>query len=154
MAELLTKWRRATNQLSDELGRPPTHDEIAKLLGLSKKKLAIIKKAIRVANAGAQADQADAGWSIEETLMDGRGDAPDAELGKSDDLKQVLSLLDKMDLARGDRPADAVRAERRGAEDAQGDRRVPRADPRAGAADRGRGARQTGRGPERRLAPC
>jgi RNA polymerase primary sigma factor len=97
MAELLTKWRRATNQLSDELGRPPTHDEIAKFLGLSKKKLAIIKKAIRVANAGAQTDQTDAGWSIEETLMDSRGDAPDTELGKSDDLKQVLTLLDKMD---------------------------------------------------------
>ncbi|HEY1188328.1 MAG TPA: RNA polymerase sigma factor RpoD/SigA [Gemmata sp.] len=98
MAELLTKWRRATNQLSDELGRPPTHDEIAKFLGLSKKKLAIIKKAIRVANAGAQTDPGDAGWSIEETLMDCRGDAPDTELGKSDDLKQVLQLLDKMDL--------------------------------------------------------
>ncbi|MDY3554934.1 RNA polymerase sigma factor RpoD/SigA [Gemmata sp. JC717] len=97
MAELLTKWRRATNQLSDELGRPPTHDEIAKFLGLSKKKLAIIKKAIRVANAGTQSDQTDAGWSIEETLMDSRGDAPDTELGKSDDLKQVLHLLDRMD---------------------------------------------------------
>ena len=97
MSELLTKWRRATNQLADELGRPPTHDEIAKYLGLSKKKLAIIKKAIRVANAGAQSDQFDAGWSIEETLMDSRGDAPDTELGKSDDLKQVLELLDKMD---------------------------------------------------------
>src|SRR6478672_8278276 len=57
MAELLTKWRRATNKLTDELGRAPTHDEIAKFLGLSKKKLAIIKKAIRVANAGSQADQ-------------------------------------------------------------------------------------------------
>ena len=97
MAELLTKWRRATNQLSDELGRMPTHEEIAKELGLSKKKLAIIKKAIRVANAGAQADQSEAGWSIEEMLMDNRSDTPDAEMGKSDDLKQVLGLLSKMD---------------------------------------------------------
>ena len=61
MAELLTKWRRATSKLTDELGRPPTHDEIAKFMCLSKKKLAIIKKAIRVANAGSQADQGDAG---------------------------------------------------------------------------------------------
>ncbi len=97
MTELLTKWRRATNQLSDDLGRPPTHDEIAKFLGLSKKKLAIIKKAIRVANAGAQSDQTDSGWGIEEMLMDDRTDTPESELGKSDDLKQVLQLLDKMD---------------------------------------------------------
>src|SRR5262249_24004172 len=39
MVELLAKWRRATNQLTDELGRPPTHEEVAKLLGLPKKKL-------------------------------------------------------------------------------------------------------------------
>ena len=29
MVELLAKWRRATNQLNDELGRPPTNEEIA-----------------------------------------------------------------------------------------------------------------------------
>src|SRR5688572_30500570 len=97
MAELLTKWRRASNKLTDELGRAPTQDESAKFLGLSKKKLNIIKKAIRVANAGSQADQGDAGWSIEEMLSDDRSKTPDAELGESDDLKQVLQLLDKMD---------------------------------------------------------
>ncbi|MBP3954071.1 sigma-70 family RNA polymerase sigma factor [Gemmata sp. G18] len=97
MTELLIKWRRATNKLSDELGRPPTHEEIGTYLGLSKKKLAIIKKAIRVANAGSQADQGDAGWSIEEMLMDPRSDAPGSEMGKSDDLKQVFQFLDNMD---------------------------------------------------------
>src|SRR5260370_32574030 len=30
MVELLAKWRRATNKLTDELGRPPTHQEVAK----------------------------------------------------------------------------------------------------------------------------
>ena len=32
MVELLAKWRRATNQLTDELGRPPTHEEVASRL--------------------------------------------------------------------------------------------------------------------------
>ena len=41
----------------DELGRPPTHEEVAKLLGLPKKKLNIIKKAIRVYNSAPQTDQ-------------------------------------------------------------------------------------------------
>src|SRR5262249_2844726 len=97
MAELLTKWRRATAKLTDELGRTPTQEEIAKFLGLSKKKLAIIKKAIRVANAGSQADSGEEGWSIEEMLMDSRGKAPDDEMGETDDLKQVMQLLEKMD---------------------------------------------------------
>ena len=97
MVELLSKWRRATNKLSDELGRPPTHEEVAKLLGLPKKKLAIIKKAIRVYNAAPQSDQTEAGWSIEEMLMDNRAKTPDTEMVETDDLKHVLILLDKMD---------------------------------------------------------
>jgi RNA polymerase primary sigma factor len=97
MAELLTKWRRATSKLTDELGRAPTQEEVAKFLGLSKKKLAIIKKAIRVANAGTQNDSGEEGWTIEEMLTDSRGKAPDDEMGETDDLKQVMQLLGKMD---------------------------------------------------------
>jgi RNA polymerase primary sigma factor len=97
MVELLAKWRRATNKLSDELGRPPTHEEVAKLLGLPKKKLAIIKKAIRVYNAAPQSDQTEAGWSIDEMLMDSRSKTPDTEMVETDDLKHVLILLEKMD---------------------------------------------------------
>ncbi|MBA4188510.1 MAG: RNA polymerase subunit sigma [Planctomycetaceae bacterium] len=97
MVELLAKWRRATNKLNDELGRAPTHEEVAKLLGLPKKKLNIIKKAIRVYNAAPQTDQTEAGWSIDEMLMDGRAKTPDMEMVETDDLKQVMQLLDKMD---------------------------------------------------------
>ena len=99
MVELLAKWRRATNKLTDELGRPPTPEEIAKLLGLPKKKLNIIKKAIRVYNSAPQTEQVggDQGWSIDEMLMDSRGKTPDNEMVETDDLKHVLVLLDKMD---------------------------------------------------------
>jgi RNA polymerase primary sigma factor len=97
MVELLAKWRRATNQLQDELGRPPTHEETARFLGLPKKKLSIIKKAIRVYNSAPQTDQPESGWSIDEMLMDGRNKTPDNEMVDSDDLKQVMHLLDKMD---------------------------------------------------------
>jgi len=97
MVELLAKWRRATNQLQDEYGRPPTNEEVAKFLGLPKKKLSIIKKAIRVYNSAPQTDQSEGGWSIDEMLMDGNTKTPDNEMVESDDLKQVLQLLDKMD---------------------------------------------------------
>jgi RNA polymerase primary sigma factor len=97
MVELLAKWRRATNKLTDELGRPPTTEEIAKLLGLPKKKLNIIKKAIRVYNSTPQADQGEQGWSIEEMLHDSRAKTPDTEMVETDDLKHVMVLLEKMD---------------------------------------------------------
>ena len=61
MVELLSKWRRANNRLTEDLGRTPTPEEIMRLLGLPKKKLPIIKKAIRIYNSTPQTDQSEAG---------------------------------------------------------------------------------------------
>ena len=97
MVELLAKWRRATNQLQDEKGRPPTHEEVAEMLGLPKKKIAIVKKAIRIYNSNPQAAENDSGWSIDEMLSDPRIRTPDTEMVETDDLKQVMVLLEKMD---------------------------------------------------------
>jgi RNA polymerase primary sigma factor len=97
MVELLAKWRRATTKLQDELGRSPTHEEIARELGLPKKKLNIIKKAIRIYNSTPQTEQLEAGWSLDEMLMDGHSKTPDSEMVEADDLNQVLSLLERMD---------------------------------------------------------
>src|SRR5205809_2282807 len=96
MVELLAKWRRASSKLQDELGRPATHEEIARVLGLPKKKLSIIKKAIRVYNSAPQTDQTESGWSLDEMLMDGNAKTPDTEMVEADDLTHVLELLDKM----------------------------------------------------------
>jgi RNA polymerase primary sigma factor len=97
MVELLAKWRRATAQLQDELGRPPTQEEVAKALDLPKKKLNIIKKAIRVYNAAPQTEQPEDGWSLGEMVTDERTKTPDNEMVEADDLNHVLQLLDKMD---------------------------------------------------------
>jgi RNA polymerase primary sigma factor len=97
MVELLSKWRRATTKLQDELGRAPTQEEIARSLDLPKKKLNIIKKAIRVYNSIPQTDQPDTGWSLGEMLTDDRTKTPDTEMVEADDLTHVLQLLDKMD---------------------------------------------------------
>ena len=59
-------------RLAEELGRTPTPEEVARVLGLPKKKLPIIKKAIRIYNATPQTDQAEAGWSLGEMVMDER----------------------------------------------------------------------------------
>jgi len=97
MVELLAKWRRATAKLQDELGRPPTHEEVARSLNLPKKKLAIIKKAIRVYNSAPQTEQTETGWSLDEMVMDANSKSPDLEMVEADDLKHVLELLEKMD---------------------------------------------------------
>jgi len=97
MVELLSKWRRATARLTEELGRTPTPEEIARVLGLPRKKLPIIKKAIRIYNSTPQTDQADSGWSLGEMITDERAKNPEDEMVASDDLTQVMGLLQTMD---------------------------------------------------------
>ena len=97
MMELLCKWRRAASELQDALGRPATVDEIARVLELPKKKLAIVKKAIKVYNLVPQTDQPESGWSLGEMLMDDRTRAPDDEMVEADNLKLVLDRLEEMD---------------------------------------------------------
>src|SRR5262249_36566953 len=97
MVELLAKWRRAASQLHDELGRPPTHEEVARSLDLPKKKLSIIKKAIRIYNATPQTDQPETGWSLDEMVMDGHAKTPDLEMVEADDLHHVRDMMEKMD---------------------------------------------------------
>jgi RNA polymerase primary sigma factor len=97
MVELLSKWRRATNRLHDLLGRPPTEDEIAAELKLPRKKLTIIKKAIRVYSAASQAEQPEDGTTLDDLLQDSTTRRPDAELARSDELGQVLNLLDTLE---------------------------------------------------------
>jgi RNA polymerase primary sigma factor len=97
MVELLSKWRRATTRLSEELGRNPTPEEVARVLGLPRNKLPIIKKAIRIYNSTPQTDQPEAGWSLGEMVMDERIKNPEDEMVESDALRQVLGLLETMD---------------------------------------------------------
>jgi RNA polymerase primary sigma factor len=96
MVELLTKWRRASARLQEELGRTPSEEEVAQELGLSKKKLAIIKKALRIHNALPQGAQEDENTSIDEVVEDGRTKAPDLEMADNDEMRHVLELLGQM----------------------------------------------------------
>lgn len=97
MVELLSKWRKATAKLDDELGRPPTQEEVAKELGLPKKKLSIVKKAIQLYNTSPQTDEEDGGWSMNDMVPDERVKGPEDELLNSDNLKHVYRMLDEMD---------------------------------------------------------
>jgi RNA polymerase primary sigma factor len=105
MAQLLTEWRRATAELQESLGRQPTQEEVATHMNLPRRKLNLIKKAIRIYNAAPQADPAEEGQTIDATVMDVRVKTPEATLIESDDVRQVLALLNGM----GEREATVLR---------------------------------------------
>jgi RNA polymerase primary sigma factor len=97
MVELLSKWRRASVRLTDELRRNPTPEEVARLLGLPKRKLPIIKKAIQIYNSTPQTDQADSGWSLSEMVTDDRARSPADELLENDVMKHIKSMMHELD---------------------------------------------------------
>jgi RNA polymerase primary sigma factor len=96
MVDLMAKWRRATAELQDELGRAPTEEEVVDRLQLPRKKLKIIKKALRIHNGGIQGEQKE-DYSIDETLEDMRNKAPDAAMAENDELHQVLQMVDQLE---------------------------------------------------------
>ncbi len=97
MQDLLTRWHRASTVLRDQLDRTPSDEEIALYLNLPKKKLKIVRKAVRIYNmsphgANETGDQPMANW-----LIDDRSQSPDAPCLQADDLRQVMSLMDQID---------------------------------------------------------
>jgi RNA polymerase primary sigma factor len=97
MVDLLSKWRQAAAQMRSELGRLPTPEEIARHLGLSRRQLASIKKALRASDAQVRPDQTDPEWSIEETVTDARTKTADRALIDAEDQVLLRSLIQTLD---------------------------------------------------------
>ena len=103
MVELLSKWRKMTAELQDQLGRTPTQEEVAKALQISKKKLKIVKRAIQLYNSTPQSsEQADDGWSLSEIVPDERVKAPQDEMIENDNLKLIYEVMEGMDSREAD----------------------------------------------------
>jgi RNA polymerase primary sigma factor len=96
MVELLSKWRRANARLMDVLGRNGTDEEIARLLGVERRKLPMIRKAIHVQSSAPQSDHHENGWSLSDVVSDSRVTTPDANLLKSDALNHIMTSLKHM----------------------------------------------------------
>ena len=97
MVELLSKWRRATARLLDSLGRTPTPEEVARSLGLARKKLPIIKKAIHINQASPQTEQADGGWSLGDLIRDENTKCPAEVFLDEDTMRHVMRRIELLD---------------------------------------------------------
>lgn len=96
LEQLLVEWRRAAAQLHEEAGQPPTDEQIAKHLRLSRKKLALVKKAIRIERGLPQTGQAGAEGSLEDLLADHPGREPSDGLAHQEELRHVLQQLGQL----------------------------------------------------------
>jgi len=106
MVSLLSKWRRATVVLADRLGRPPTPEEVGRTLKLSKKKVGIVAKAIRVNNLTPHPEAHDDEPPIlDEVLTDERTKSAEDQIIEADYLQRILQRLATLD----EREATVVR---------------------------------------------
>lgn len=107
MVSLLSKWRRVSVVLTERLGRTPTPEEIGKALRLSKKKVGIVAKAIKVNNLTPRPEGPDdeGGFVLDDVLTDERIRPPDDVLGEADDLERIFARIGQLD----DREAAVIR---------------------------------------------
>jgi len=96
LAKLISKWRRAGAQLEAKLGRPATSDEMAKALGISRKKAEIIRQGLLAANAPTQAAQENA-QTLGEIVADDGAAEPDQGLMDASNRPFVEAMLEKLE---------------------------------------------------------
>ena len=97
MVEMMSKMKQAMRELEDVLGRLPTIDELSTRLGMSPKKLKIIRKAIRAVNTPTQSGSADGELTINDLVPDTNNPTPDDQVCNTDDIRHLMKLLGNID---------------------------------------------------------
>jgi RNA polymerase primary sigma factor len=93
----LARWQRAATALREELGCLPSEQEVAHRIGLSRRKLRNIRRALRLCNMTLLSDQAESRRSLDEMLVCSRTELPDHALHRAEQTRQVRELLDQLD---------------------------------------------------------
>ena len=105
MVDMINKWRRAAARLECEQGRRPAQEEVARAMGLSRRKVDVIARAARAFSSPFQAVSDDAEWSLAEMLADEGSRSPADVLLDNRRTEAVMDVLGKI----GDRAAKVLR---------------------------------------------
>ncbi len=96
LSKLIAKWRNVSRQLEAKFGRPPTIDEMAEALNISRKKADIVQEGLRAVNAPSQMG-GEASQSMDEMIADEEGISPDQSMLDESNAPIVSSLLKHLD---------------------------------------------------------
>ncbi len=107
MVELIAKWKMQSRLLQAQNGCEPTMEQLAEAMDLPMKKIQIIKRAVRAFNAPNQAPRDLNGEAVGlgGLIEDYRGQAPDADSLKTEELGILRRLMETID----DREAEILR---------------------------------------------
>ncbi len=98
MVELIAKWKKACQELEEDLGRTPSIQELALAMELPTKKIRMIRKAVRAFQRPAQTGSGDEdSLSLSEVLKDHKTPSPELQVLELDDLETIRKLLNSID---------------------------------------------------------
>ena len=96
MVELIAKWKQASYRFEEEHGRQPTLDELSRILGLSIKKVSIIRNAGRTFTTVTQAPVGSDGdvISFADVIQDHSVPMPEDIVHRDDEREMAYNLLE------------------------------------------------------------
>jgi RNA polymerase primary sigma factor len=99
MVELIAKWKHATYRFEEQHGRQPTLEELSKAMGLSMKKVSIIRNAGKAFHSASQAPIGNDGeaMSFGEVISDSRTARPEESVHRDEELRLIYQMLDAID---------------------------------------------------------
>ncbi len=99
MVELIARWKEATRRIEDELGRPPTNQELASAMEVPAKKLNIIRRAMKAFHAPPQAPMGEDGETIDfaDLFVDRDQEQPEDTISRNEEFQLILELLGAID---------------------------------------------------------
>ncbi|MBC8329867.1 MAG: RNA polymerase sigma factor RpoD/SigA [Planctomycetes bacterium] len=97
MVEILTKWRRVSNEMENSLGRLPTAQEIADQLGLSAANLRVVKQALNTTSSSGNGDELLTNIAEDHPGVAAERLTPDEIALKKDALKTLRDILELID---------------------------------------------------------
>ncbi|MBX3356242.1 MAG: sigma-70 family RNA polymerase sigma factor [Phycisphaeraceae bacterium] len=99
MVELIARWKESTRKLEEELGRPPSLNELSKVMKVPVKKLQIIRRAVKAYHAPSQVPSNEDGEAVDlsDLFEDTRHGPPDSCVAQSEEFQVVLRLLESID---------------------------------------------------------
>ena len=103
MVELITRWKKVRQELTEKLGREPPEAAIAKRMAISPQRLRMIHRAFHAAATGEQSP--DMSWVFEGTVADERAVQPEAALIEEGNRQLIRRCLDVID----EREAEVLR---------------------------------------------
>jgi RNA polymerase primary sigma factor len=96
MAEMISKWRSVSHELTFKLGRGPTVEEVAQELGIPRESWPLLKRTIQSSSLGSQVSL-EALTANQDTVEDHHTQSPDELLLNEDLLARLGDLLKLID---------------------------------------------------------